>query len=72
MVKELSGSPPDDGELLAGLADDRPLAQPSTLPYLDCLDRLAALEQALRATGQWWFPHPWLTTLSATLRSSRW
>ena len=62
VVKELSGSSPDDGELLAGLADDRPLAQPSTLPYLDYLDRLAALEQALRATGQWWFPHPWLTT----------
>jgi cytokinin dehydrogenase len=62
VVKELSGSPPDDGELLAGLADDRPMAQPSTLPYLDHLDRLAALEQALRANGQWWCPHPWLTT----------
>ena len=62
VVKELSGSPPDDGELLAGLADDRPMAQPGTLPYLDYLDRLAALEQALRANGQWWFPHPWLTT----------
>ena len=48
--------------MLAGLADDRPRAQPSTLPYLDYLDRLAALEQALRANGQWWFPHPWLTT----------
>jgi cytokinin dehydrogenase len=62
VVKELAGSPPDDGELLAGLADDRPMAQPGTLPYLDYLDRLAALEQALRANGQWWFPHPWLTT----------
>ena len=62
VVKELSGDPPDDGTLLAGLADDRPRAQPSTLPYLDYLDRLAALEQALRANGQWWFPHPWLTT----------
>jgi FAD/FMN-containing dehydrogenase len=62
LVKELSGSPPDDGELLAGLADDRPRAEPSTLPYLDYLDRLVTLEQALRANGQWWFPHPWLTT----------
>jgi hypothetical protein len=62
VVKELSGDPPDVGELLAGLADDRPKAQPSTLPYLAYLDRLAALEQALRANGQWWRPHPWLTT----------
>jgi cytokinin dehydrogenase len=62
VVKEFSGGPPDDGELLAGLADDRPLAQPGTLPYPDYLDRLAALEQALRANGQWWLPHPWLTT----------
>jgi cytokinin dehydrogenase len=45
-----------DQRLLAGLADDRPMAQPSTLPYLDYLDRLAALEQALRANGQWEFP----------------
>jgi FAD/FMN-containing dehydrogenase len=62
VVKELSGSPPDDSALLAGLADDRGRAEPGTLPYLDLLDRLAALEQALRANGQWWFPHPWLTT----------
>ena len=62
VVKELSGRPPDDGELLAGLSDDRPLAEPSTLPYLDYLGWLAALEQALRANGQWRFPHPWLTT----------
>ena len=34
------------------------------------LGRLAALEQALRANGQWFFPHPWLTTLLVTPRSS--
>ena len=62
VVKEFSGDPPDDGELLAGLADDRPMAQAGTLPYHDYLDRLAALEQALRANGQWSNPHPWLTT----------
>jgi cytokinin dehydrogenase len=62
LVKELAGSPPDDTELLAGLADDRERAEPGTLAYLDYLDRLAALERALRANGQWWFPHPWLTT----------
>ncbi len=37
-------------------------AQLSTLPYVDYLNRLAVLEQALRANGQWFFPHPWLTT----------
>jgi cytokinin dehydrogenase len=62
LAKELSTAPPDDDALLAGLSDDRPMAQPSTLPYLDYLNRLGALEQALRANGQWGFPHPWLTT----------
>jgi cytokinin dehydrogenase len=32
VVKELSGSPPDDGELLAGLADDRPMAEGAPCP----------------------------------------
>ena len=54
--------PPDDAELLAGLSDDRPQAQASTLPYPDYLGRLGALEHTLRANGQWFFPHPWLTT----------
>ena len=62
VVKHLSGDQPDDGALLAGLSDDRPRAQPSTLPYLDYLARLTALEQTLRADGAWAFPHPWLTT----------
>ncbi|MBI5717371.1 MAG: FAD-binding protein [Burkholderiales bacterium] len=61
-IKKIFGRPPDDGELLAGLADDRPRAQIATLPYLDYLSRLDALEQALRDNGQWSFPHPWLTT----------
>jgi cytokinin dehydrogenase len=62
VVKECSGSPPDDAELLAGLADDRAAAEAGTLPYLDYLGRLDALEQALQANGQWRLPHPWLTT----------
>jgi cytokinin dehydrogenase len=62
VVKEPSGDPADDVELLAGLSDDRPRAEPSTLPYLDYLDRLAALERLLRSEGRWSFPHPWLTT----------
>jgi cytokinin dehydrogenase len=59
VVKEPSGDPADDVELLAGLSDDRPRAEPSTLPYLD---RLAGLERLLRSEGRWSFPHPWLTT----------
>lgn len=61
-VKQFGDAPPDDDALLAGLSDERPEAQLSTLPYLDYLDRLAALERALRANGQWLLPHPWLTT----------
>ena len=62
VAKEFSGNGPADAALLAGLSDDRPRAQPSTLPYLDYLTRFTALEQALRSSGQWWLPHPWLTT----------
>jgi cytokinin dehydrogenase len=62
LTTQFTGDPPDDVALLAGLSDDRPRAQPSTLPYLDHLNRFNALEQVLRSNGQWWFPHPWLTT----------
>jgi hypothetical protein len=62
-VAQFSGNnPPDDDVLLAGLSDDRPEAQGNTLPYFDDLNRLAALEQLLRSNGQWFYPHPWLTT----------
>ena len=54
--------PPDDGALLAGLADDRAAVQLATLPTFDYLNRLATLERTLRGNGQWWHPHPWLTT----------
>jgi hypothetical protein len=61
-VAQFSGNnPPDDNALLAGLSDDRPAAQVSTLPYFDDLNRFAALEQLLRSKGQWFYPHPWLT-----------
>ena len=33
-----------------------------TIAYRDYLHRLAPLEAALRANGQWDFPHPWLMT----------
>lgn len=55
-------TPPDDTALLAGLSDDRSAAEISTLSYFDYLNRLAVLERLLRANGQWFHPHPWLTT----------
>ena len=62
LTTQRTGDPPDDAALHAGLSDDRPKAQPSTLPYLDYLTRFTALEQLLRSNGQWRFPHPWLAT----------
>jgi cytokinin dehydrogenase len=53
---------PDDAALLAGLSDLRDQAQLSTQDYFAYLNRLAALEQLLRSNGQWFYPHPWLTT----------
>ena len=61
-VTYFTGSPPADDALLAGLSDHRAQRQPSTLAYSEYLNRFATLEAALRANGQWFFPHPWLTT----------
>jgi FAD/FMN-containing dehydrogenase len=62
-VRYFSGDDtPDDNALLVGLSDDRSAAKLGTLPYLDYLNRLAALEQLLRSNGQWFHPHPWLMT----------
>jgi FAD/FMN-containing dehydrogenase len=61
-VRPFGGPPPDDDAPLAGLSDDPSRREASTLGYLEYLDRLSALEAALRADGQWGFPHPWLTT----------
>ncbi len=61
-AKFFTGTAPNDGALLAGLHDVPAQRQPTTLSYFDYLNRLAALEAALRANGQWFNPHPWLTT----------
>jgi len=58
----VTGDTPADEPLLAGLRDERALRKAMTLTYADYRDRLAALERALRANGQWFFPHPWLNT----------
>jgi FAD/FMN-containing dehydrogenase len=63
--------PADDDELVANLDDDPARRQRSTVAYLDHLRRLDALEAALRVNGQWFLPHPWLTTFvgDATVES---
>jgi FAD/FMN-containing dehydrogenase len=61
-AKYFTGGAPDDAALLAGLSDDPAKRQPTTIGYFDYVNRLAALESALRANGQWFFPHPWITT----------
>jgi FAD/FMN-containing dehydrogenase len=61
-AKNFDGDPPDDNVLLAGLSDDPAQRQPTTIGYFDHLNRFAAFEAALRANGQWFFPHPWLMT----------
>jgi FAD/FMN-containing dehydrogenase len=53
---------PDDDALLAGLGDDAVERRAATMPYAVHVDRLSALESALRASGQWSGPHPWLMT----------
>ena len=62
VAKYFDADPPDDNALLAGLSDDPARREPTTIAYVDYLHRLAPLEAALRANGQWFFPHPWLMT----------
>ena len=62
VAKYFDAEPPDDDALFAGLSDDPARRDPTTIAYVDYLNRLAPLEAALRANGQWFFPHPWLTT----------
>jgi cytokinin dehydrogenase len=61
-AKYFTGDPPGDDVLLAGLSDEPAKRQPATIGFFDYLNRLAAFEAALRANGQWFFPHPWLMT----------
>jgi len=52
-----------DLEALSGdLSDDPSARQHDTTTYREYLDRLVGLEAALRANGQWLYPHPWLHT----------
>jgi hypothetical protein len=50
---------PDNTALLEGLSPDADtLIQ--ELPYVDWQNRLAPVVEALRQSGVWFFPHPWL------------
>ncbi|HMN82872.1 MAG TPA: FAD-binding protein [Burkholderiaceae bacterium] len=69
IVKGMVDSMLDDERLLAGLSDERARARIATMPNLEYLGRLNALEQALRANGQWQHPHPWLTTFIGGIRA---
>ena len=62
VAKSFTRKPPDDAVLLGGLSDDPAQRQPTTLEYVDYLTRFAPLEATLKANGQWFNPHPWLTT----------
>jgi cytokinin dehydrogenase len=62
VAKHFDGDRPADHEMLAGLSDDPSRREPTTISYRGYLNRLAPLETALRANGQWFYPHPWLTT----------
>ena len=58
-----TGSTPDDNAVLAGLSDTRAEAVIADLSYQDYANAFDALENALRANGQWFFPHPWWLTI---------
>ncbi|HEV7650904.1 MAG TPA: FAD-binding protein [Actinophytocola sp.] len=62
VAKYFTGDEPDDDALLAGLSDDPAKRQVTTQTYFEYLNRLAMLEGLLRKNGQWFFPHPWITT----------
>ena len=61
-VAEFAGDDPDDDALLAGLSDDRPQAEMPRCAIWTTSIGSPPLERALRGNGQWFLPHPWLTT----------
>ncbi|MEU8118855.1 FAD-binding protein [Spirillospora sp. NPDC049024] len=57
------GELPPDAEVLAGLTDDRAGGRMEEQSYREYALSFDALESALRSTGQWSNPHPWLLTV---------
>jgi FAD/FMN-containing dehydrogenase len=62
VAKFFTGAVPADATLLVGISNESDSRQPSTVTYLQYLERLAPLESILRENGQWACPHPWLMT----------
>ena len=52
---------PDDAALLIDLNDDSTDIEIDDLSYREFQHRLAPGEAVLRASGEWLYPHPWLT-----------
>ncbi|AOR30173.1 FAD-binding protein [Streptomyces fodineus] len=55
--------PPDDDALLDGLAHDSAALETEDLGYGEFAHRVDTDEEALRETGEWLYPHPWLNLL---------
>jgi cytokinin dehydrogenase len=54
-------APPDDRTLLGDLSFTA--SETEDLGYAEFANRVAADEEVLRATGEWFHPHPWLNLL---------
>ena len=52
---------PADAVLLHGLGDDRTEEEIEDISYREFAHRMAPGETALRASGEWLYPHPWIT-----------
>ncbi|ELP66073.1 FAD-binding protein [Streptomyces sp. WI04-05B] len=59
----LTGDPPDERSVLRSLHPECRAEPVEVLPHAEFLDRMAAGEQELRRTGEWFHPHPWLNML---------
>ena len=57
-----SGDPPDDEEVLSGLADDRRQAQIDDASYGEYAESFDRFTELLQSTGGWSNPHPWWFT----------
>jgi cytokinin dehydrogenase len=57
-----TGARPDDGAMLAGLADRRDAADVQDQSYLEFVSAFDGLVNLLRSSGHWDTPHPWLLT----------
>ncbi|MEU3271535.1 FAD-binding protein [Saccharomonospora sp. NPDC006951] len=55
---------PDEAALLGGLSFDHESVETEDRTYHGFLDRMAESETVLRADGDWFRPHPWITVIA--------